>query len=88
MSDVPELDKLIEENHNFRFNKKMRNNERFFIYMVYFSAALLVVFLIGLVSSFFALSAGFLFVLYFIKFKNNFKDSFEEKDLYKRYMYK
>jgi hypothetical protein len=88
MSDIPELDKIIEENHNFRFNKKMRNNERLFYYVVYFSIAFFAVFLFGLFSKFLALLAGFLFILCFIKFKGNFKDSFEGKDLYKRYMYK
>lgn len=88
MSDIPELDKIIEENHNYRFNKKMRNQTRLFIYMVYFSISFLFVFLLGIFSKFLSLLFGFLSILFFIKFKDKFKDGFEGKDLYKRYSYK
>ena len=86
MSDIPELDKIIEENHNYRFNKKMRNQTRLFNYILYFLISFLFVFLIGIFSKFLSLLFGFLSVLFFIKFIIKFKD--DDFDLHKRYSYR
>lgn len=89
MSDVPELDKLIEENHNRRFNEQMRRSEMLFKYLIYFSFAFMGSATACFLNVFLGTLILFLSIIFFVKHREQiFVDSFKNKDMEKRYIYK
>lgn len=89
MSDVLELDKLIEENHNRRFNEQMRRSEMFFKYSIYFNFAFMGFATACFLNVLLGTLILFLSIIFFVKYREQiFVDSSKNKDMEKRYIYK